>query len=79
MKSQSKLQITQFTGKFGKLEISNKLIFMQDGAPTHWSTNVSKWLNENLPGRWFGRGGTQDCNITWAPTSPVMTPMDYFL
>ena len=47
-----KLQKTQFIRKFGKLENSNKLIFMQDGAPTYWSTNVSKWLNENLAGRW---------------------------
>ena len=36
-------------------------------------------LNENLPGRWNGRGGAQDCNITWPPRSPDMTPMDYFL
>ena len=52
---------------------------MQDGAPPHWSTNVRNWLNENLPERWIGRGGAQDCNITWPPRSPDMTPMDYFL
>ena len=46
-KSLSKLQLTQFTRKFGKLETSNKLIFIQYGAPTHRSTNVSKCKNEN--------------------------------
>ena len=49
MKSPMKLQRTQLIRKFGKLKNSNKQITMQDGAPTHWSTNESKWLNENLP------------------------------
>ena len=51
---------------------------MQDGAHPHWFTNVRNWLNENLPGRWIGRGGPQDYNITWPPVS-VMTPTEYFL
>ena len=74
-----KMLKTQFIRKFGKLKNSDQLVFMQDGAPPHWSTNVRKWLNENLPGRWIGRGGPQDCNVTWPPRSPDMTPMDYFL
>ena len=78
-KSPSKLRRTNFLRKFGKLKNSNKHIFMQDGSPTHWSTNVSKWLNENLPGRWIGRGGQQDCNISWTPRSPDITPLNYFL
>ena len=52
---------------------------MQDAAPTHWSTNTSRWMNENLPERWIGRGGPQDCYITWTPKSHDITPMDYFL
>ena len=32
-----KLQRAQFIRKFGKLENSNKLIFMQDGAPQNSS------------------------------------------
>ena len=55
---------TQFIHKFSKLENSNKNIFMQDGAPPHWSTNVLNLLNDNLQWRWIGRGGPQDCNIT---------------
>ena len=45
---------------------------MQDGALTHWSTDVRKWLNENLPGRWIGRAGIP-------PRSLDITSMDYFL
>ena len=75
MNSPTKLQRTQFICKFGKLENSYKLIFMQDEAPAHWFTNVMKWLNENFPRRGIGRGGSQDCNITWPTKSPVMTPM----
>ena len=41
--------------QFGKLDISNENIFMQDGAAPHWFTNVRNWLNENLPGRWILR------------------------
>ena len=52
---------------------------MKDGAPPHWFTNVRNWLNENLPGRWIGRGGPQDCNITWLPRSPAITSMECFL
>ena len=79
MKSPTKLQRIPFIRKFGKLKNSNKRIFMEDGAPTQWSTNVSKWLNENLPGRRIGRGGPQDCNISWPPRSPDITSLDYFL
>ena len=39
-KSSSKIQSNKCIRKFGKLDNSNKLIFIQDGAPPHWSTNV---------------------------------------
>ena len=52
---------------------------MQDGAPSRWSINVNKYLNENLRVCWIGRGGPQDCNINWSPRYPDLTPMDYFL
>ena len=45
----------------------------------HIHTSPRNWLNENFPGRWIGRGGPQDCNITRPPRSPDMTPMDYIL
>ena len=44
---------------------------------THWSINVGKCLIENLLGRWIGRGGQQDCNIT--PRYPDITPLYYFI
>ena len=53
---------------------------MQDGAPIDWFTNASNWLNENLPGRWNGRGGAQDCNITWplkADRNEATLPRNY--
>ena len=53
---------------------------MQDGAPIDWLTNASNWLNENLPGRWNGRGGAQDCNITWplkADRNEATLPRNY--
>jgi hypothetical protein len=32
-------------------------------------------LNEKFDNRWIGRGG----EISWAPRSPDMTPLDFFL
>lgn len=69
---------TQFSPTFLQLQNSSELIFMQDGAPPHWSKKVRDWLNEVFPGRWIGRGGPQDSNIPWPPRSPDLTPMDYF-
>ena len=59
--------------------ILHELVFIQNGAPPHWCTNVRKWLKKNLPGRWIGRGGPHICNITWPTRSPNMTKMNYFL
>ena len=30
-------------------------IFMQDGAPLHWSNLVRSWLDEKFKKRWMGR------------------------
>ena len=51
------------------------LIFMQDGAPGHFSILARNWLNQNYRDRWIGRGGP----IAWPPRSPDMTPMDFFV
>ena len=74
-KSPSKLQRIKFIRNFDKLKSSNKLIFTQDRASTRWFTNVSKWLNKNLPERWIGRGGRSiglydllDSYISWHNT-----------
>lgn len=48
--------------------------FQQDGAPPHWAKTVRHWLDENMP-NWIGRGGVKQ----WAPRSPDLTPLDFFL
>lgn len=52
------------------------IIFMQDGAPSHYSLVVRHWCDENFP-LWIGRGGTYD--FSWPPRSPDLTPCDFFL
>lgn len=54
----------------------SNMIFMQDGAPPHWSAVVRNFLNETFPNRWMGRGSP---NLPWPPYSPDLTPMDFFL
>lgn len=39
------------------------------------SVEPRAWLNEKLADRWIGRGGP----ISWAPRSPDLTPLDFFL
>ena len=38
-------------------EIVSRVIFMQDGAPPHFSCFVTDDLNERFPDAWIGRGG----------------------
>jgi hypothetical protein len=47
----------------------------QDGAPPHFAIIVREWLDHHFPDRWIGRGGP----ILWAPRSPDLTPLDFFL
>ena len=54
----------------------DKIIFMHDGAPPHWGTEVRDWLNEKMPQRWMGRGSS---NMPWPPRSPDLTPCDFFM
>ena len=42
------------------------LLFMQDGVPPHWGTQVRRWLNDHFPQRWMGRGSP---NMPWPPRS----------
>ena len=56
-------------------EIVSMVIFMQDGAPPHFSCFVTDVLNERLPDAWIGRGGP----IPWPPRSPDLSPLDFFL
>ena len=51
------------------------VIFMQDGAPAHFGTDVRNYLDLNLPDRWMGRGSPK---YPRPPQSPDLTPMDFF-
>ena len=55
--------------------IVQRIIFQQDGAPPHYLTEVRTWLNQKFQGKWIGRRGA----IEWAPRSPDLTPLDFFL
>lgn len=55
--------------------IQRRVIFQQDGAPPHFDRKVREWLNQKFPGKWIGRRGP----IEWAPRSPDLTPLDFFL
>ena len=44
------------------------------GSP-HYSRLVREYLNASFPNRWLGRGGP----FAWAPRSPDLTPLDYYL
>ena len=52
------------------------LLFMHDGAPPHWGSEVRRWLNDHFPQRWMGRGSP---NMPWPPRSPDLTPCDFFM
>ena len=41
----------------------------------HAERNVKNYLNEQFPDRWIGKGS----NIHWAPRSPDLTPLDFFV
>ena len=53
---------------------TRKIFFQQDGAPVHFAKAVRCWLNDAFDERWVGRGEA----ISWAPSSPDMTPLDFF-
>lgn len=54
-----------------------RLIFMQDGAPPHFSNVVRHFLTVSFP-EWIGRGAPNGC-IAWPPRSPDLTPCDFYL
>jgi len=57
------------------LMIRSQMYFQHDGAPPHYTRHVREYLNEYFPNRWLGRGGP----VSWAPRSPDLTPLDYYL
>ena len=57
------------------LGIRRRLWFQHDGAPAHYDLNVRRFLDQQFPNRWIGRGGA----VSWPPRSPDLTPLDFFL
>jgi len=64
-----------FLPEVRKLHKVRSIIFQQDGAPPHFARDVRQYLDHQFPQRWIGRGGP----IRWAPRSPDLTPLDFFL
>jgi len=64
-----------FIPEIRKLHKVRSAVFQQDGAPAHFSLDVRHYLNNQFPDRWIGRGGP----IRWAPRSPDLTPLDFYL
>jgi hypothetical protein len=64
-----------FIPELRRLRLVNSILFQQDGAPPHFSREVRRFLDNIFPNRWIGRGGP----IRWAPRSPDLTPLDFFL
>jgi hypothetical protein len=56
-------------------QVSDGHTFQHDGAPPHYWTPVTEFLNQHFARRWIGRGGP----IPWPPRSPDLTPLDFFL
>lgn len=52
-----------------------RMYLQMDGCPAHYGREVRRFLNENYPNRWIGRGGP----VGWPARSPDLTPLDYFL
>lgn len=55
--------------------IRNRMWFMHDGAPAHFSVTAREYLNHAFNNRWIGRGGPQP----WPPRSPDLNSLDFFL
>ena len=54
-----------------RLKKVHSIIFQQDGAPSHFASNVRQFLKEYFQNRWIGRGGP----VRWAPCSSDLTPL----
>jgi len=53
----------------------NELVFMHDGALSHFALSVRAWLDQKFPGLWLGRRGPHE----WSARGPDLTPCDFFL
>lgn len=58
------------------LQLRRNMWYQHDGAPPHTTGAVGDFLNERFPARWIG---VRSPTIRWAPKSPDLTPLDFFL
>jgi hypothetical protein len=56
-------------------EFRRKIDSQQYGAPPHYHNAAARFPDENLPGRWIGRGSPK----AWPPTSPDVRHLWSFL
>jgi len=47
-------------------------ILQQDGAPPHWSLEVRKFLNDQLPQQWIGRCSANDTTFCPCPVRRIL-------
>jgi hypothetical protein len=57
------------------LTIRQRMWFLHDGAPAHFSLTAREHLNNIFPHRWIGRGGP----VAWPLHSPDLNPLDFYL
>uniref|UniRef100_A0A1B6L5Q6 DUF4817 domain-containing protein n=1 Tax=Graphocephala atropunctata TaxID=36148 RepID=A0A1B6L5Q6_9HEMI len=57
------------------LRVRDRMWFMHDGAPPHFSIVVRAYLNERFRNKWMGRGGP----TVWPARSPDLNPIDFFV
>lgn len=57
------------------LDVRQRMWFLHDGCPAHFSLQVRNHLNHVFGNKWIGRGGP----VAWPPRSPDLTPLDFFL
>ncbi|GBM61490.1 hypothetical protein AVEN_163881-1 [Araneus ventricosus] len=54
----------------------NNIVFMQKGAPPHFSLSLYEALHERFPNTWIG---CPNGPILWPARDPDLTPLDFFL
>jgi hypothetical protein len=52
-------------------DVTDDMLFQQDGAPPHFQKEVTDFLNRKFQ----ERGGP----VSWPPRSPDFTPLDFFI
>ena len=72
------MTISQLENAFQKTihpDLKNKLFISVEDYQIDTDEGIIVFLDENFDERWIGRGGS----VSWAPRSPVLTPLDFFL